>query len=1035
MSPRARRLVSVFATLLLGARADAQAPAFRIDDLLTLLPANISSYPTDFATAGGVTYFAANTSATGRELWKSDGTPAGTTLVKDVWPGPSGGLQNTAGLVEMGGAIYFTADDGTGSWHEVWRSDGTAEGTVRLSTIPSSSSPDNLTPVGGTLFFTSSDGGAVAGAELWKTDGSVGGTVLVKDVRPGTAGSNPSWLAAAGGTLFFQADDGAAGRELWKSDGTAAGTVLVKDIRPGAAGSAPTPIRRAGSRVVFGADDGVTGLEPWTSDGTATGTTQLSNISPGGSSFPQFPLEGGDTLFFYAYPGLWQTDGTPSGTAFLTELPGFQGNLFEHGGAAYYTAHDPMSGVELWRSDGTSEGTALLIDAAPGAMDSYPNQLTAVGDLVYFTTVFQGLWSSDGTPEGTVLLRSDLDIGYLHDADDFLLFGANDDSDPHGYELWRSEGAPASTAPVLNLAPDTNYSSDPESFVEVDGTVFFVASSDGTPNDELWTTDGTAAGTSLVLDIRPGTFSSLPALLTRVGSRLFFVADDGTSGRELWTSDGTAGGTHRVRDILPGTGSAHPELLTPIGDVLYFAADDGVTGKELWRSDGTEAGTTLVTELWPGPIGGLGPPLKTMGRFGDRIVFCAEDGVNGRELWISDGTAAGTSLVLDIRPGSANANPALYRESGGVLYFVARTSGEGAELWRSDGTAAGTSLVRNIAPSSVDAGITEIAALGGALYFAADDGTSGLELWTSDGTPGGTVRLGDLRPGALGSAPQKLAVAGGVLVFSADDGTSGRELWRSDGTAAGTSLLEDVRPGAAGSAPGPFLAAHGNVYFTADDGSAGREPWGSDGTGAGTRRIADVAPTIGIAYSSDPGSYATLGDAIVFAATDPDHGREPWAYVAASAADCSNGQDDDADGRIDGLDPGCTGAADLSERAALLPCDDGLDADGDGRADFDPATRADAPAFAAGIGDPGCQDPTWPTESPACQNGLDDDGASGVDFDAGLSVLGSADPAGPDPQCAGKPWRNRETPGSCGLGAEIALLLAAWRRLAHHLPR
>jgi hypothetical protein len=136
--------------------------------------------------------------------------------------------------------------------------------------------------------------------------------------------------------------------------------------------------------------------------------------------------------------------------------------------------------------------------------------------------------------------------------------------------------------------------------------------------------------------------------------------------------------------------------------------------------------------------------------------------------------------------------------------------------------------------------------------------------------------------------------------------------------------------------------------------------------------------------------------------------------LVALLPDCSNGLDDDGDGLIDLEDPGCGDADDPSEKAPDLTCDDGEDNDGDGLVDFPE--------------DPGCSHAASPLEDPQCQDGIDNDGDGMMDYDAGLFANGSADLAGPDPQCVDKPWRDREAPyerGSypCGLGAELTLLL------------
>jgi len=131
--------------------------------------------------------------------------------------------------------------------------------------------------------------------------------------------------------------------------------------------------------------------------------------------------------------------------------------------------------------------------------------------------------------------------------------------------------------------------------------------------------------------------------------------------------------------------------------------------------------------------------------------------------------------------------------------------------------------------------------------------------------------------------------------------------------------------------------------------------------------------------------------------------------LVALLPDCSNGIDDDGDGLLDLEDPGCLDADDPSEKTSDLLCDDGEDNDGDGLVDFPE--------------DPGCALPSAQLEDPKCQDGTDNDDDGKIDFDAGLAANGFPDPAGPDPQCVGMPWRDSEAPASCGLGAELAFLL------------
>jgi ELWxxDGT repeat protein len=152
-------------------------------------------------------------------------------------------------------------------------------------------------------------------------------------------------------------------------------------------------------------------------------------------------------------------------------------------------------------------------------------------------------------------------------------------------------------------------------------------------------------------------------------------------------------------------------------------------------SAGSELEARLVKDINAGPSGSLATwtPVPALGR----IFFVANDGVNGRELWTSDGTANGTQMVADINPGLSSAfnstNVKLYVRSDAVL-FGANDSIHGYELWRSDGTSAGTSLVKDInpgAPDSLADGFLDGVLRNDILLFAANDGAIGLQTGTA----------------------------------------------------------------------------------------------------------------------------------------------------------------------------------------------------------------------------------------------------------------------------------------------------------------
>jgi ELWxxDGT repeat protein len=898
----------------------------------------IDANPSAALDVGGVGYFVA-TNGPVRGLWRSDGTAAGTFLVKDVSPD-----SNPGNLINVNGTLFFSTNNGPHD-SQLWRSNGTAAGTQILmgfnSGVLSAEYPGYLTNVSGTLFFSGFD--ASHGRELWRSDGSAAGTHIVADINPGPGTSYPNQLTNVNGTLFFSDYDGTHGYELWRSDGTAAGTQLVQDINPGSNGSGPNNLTNMGGTLFFQADDGQIGAQLWRSNGTAAGTVLVKDISlglGGSSSNPHYLTNVNGTLFFQADDDvhgfeLWRSDGTAAGTQivssliprYLTNVSGtlcFQANDGTHGlevwrsngtaagtqsiadinhdvtlaysayltnvnGTLFFRATDATHGTELWRSNGTAAGTQIVADIHPnipyGTRGSYPNNLSNVGGTLFFAandgTNGVELWRSNGTAGGTRQIAQ-INVGTLNSnpagffpINGTVFFSASDGNIGNAPELWDTDGTAAGTQLLTSNAVYPKY------LTNMSGTLFFQAS-DGTHGAELWRSDGTPAGTQIVKDINPGGFGSNPVSLINAAGTLLFWANDGTHGTELWRSNGTAAGTQMISSSLLG-----PSYLTNVGGTLFFPVSDGTHGDELWRTDGTAAGTQMVADINPGS--GSSYPSNLI-NVGGTLFFSANDGTHGTELWRSNGVTSGTVLVKDISPGSHLAGPTGHQylvpnssypgnlmNFAGTLFFSANDGTHGVELWRSNGTAAGTQMVDDINPGSVSSYPTNLMNVGGTLFFLANDGTHGVELWRSDGTAGGTQMVDDST-----SNPNSFTTAGGTLFFDANDGTHGLELWRSNGTAAGTQIVKDINPGSSGSYPFSLTNVRGVLYFGAIDGTHGAELWRSDGTAGGTQLVADIFPgssgSIGTG-GSDPGYLTNADGTLFFAANDRTHGVEPWVLT------------------------------------------------------------------------------------------------------------------------------------------------------------
>lgn len=278
-----------------------------------------------------------------------------------------------------------------------------------------------------------------------------------------------------------------------------------------------------------------------------------------------------------------------------------------------------------------------------------------------------------------------------------------------------------------------------------------------------------------------------------------------------------------VADIDPSGGSG-PQMLTTVGATTYFSATDGTQGRELWATDGTTAGTRLVRDIRPGS-GGSAP--RSLTKVGNQLYFSADDGTHGRELWVSDGSRKGTHMVRDLASGTKGSGELHIAGLGERAYF----SRSHEDLWRTDGTAASTRLVRSF--TGID--LAGSATMGSRLHFSADGA-----LWKTDGGGTDVKRISPkwLQSGWLTPFRGHLYFSG-MFYAQQNGGCSDRDtgcltaprLWRSDGTWAGTKPVGDIL------ASEEFEVLRNAVYFNGwTDGKSPRL-YRSDGTGVGTGKV------------------------------------------------------------------------------------------------------------------------------------------------------------------------------------------------------
>ncbi len=810
-------------------------------------------------------------------LWKSDGTEAGTSILKN-FSYPS----ELVGLAKAGNTVFFT-EYLSSTNVRLWKTDGTIAGTVVVSNV--AGILISATEMNGVLYFVCSNSSSIT--ELWRSDGTAAGTYMIKNTNQ--YGWNFNTMVAMNNSLYFVANDSSTGTELWKTDGTIANTQIVKDIYVGSNSSNPVNLYNLNGILFFSAQASNFNTELWRTDGTETGTELIKDISLFGGSYPNNFQSINDKLIFSANNGsngreIWVSDGTNANTFLLKDifsgyesgyLQGFSVQINSINGAALFMANDGVNGYSLWKTDGTSNGTVLVKDLVPGYNDDiniFNLFIYKTLNQVYFSVTnnsnYDDLWQSDGTTNGTFTVNSlnnNLEF-YLKNSSlmnsntsgNNFFFPAYDKQG--GIELWKTDGTPSGLLRVKDISTGGYQSSDVRKLSSINGYTFFTANNiiNGT---ELWRTDGTTANTQLFKDFTVGFNNSGNTefgFMTLFKNQLYIQTNIGN----IWRTDGTQ---FSLFKSFPGTGAllSYPSLV--IGDNMFFVNTENINGNyigyELFKTDGTT--TSLVKDISSGNYSSSYP--EKFCNLNGTLIFTADDGINGRELWKSDGTESGTVLIKNISSGANSTNFNEMMSANGLIYFMTDNY---SKLWRSDGTEAGTFLLHNAGTNYMGSGSKSMFSFNNKIYFIGFEAAYDGELWESDGTIAGTKLTKNISPSS-GSYPFGFVELNGTMYFHAN-----YQFWKSDGTANGTALFSSNL------VPFNLYNANGTLYFSASSNGYGNELWQSDGTAIGTKLVADLNAGNN---SSNPNSFHLSDtDKLYFLAENTVSGVELYVRLSCT---------------------------------------------------------------------------------------------------------------------------------------------------------
>lgn len=693
----------------------------------------------------GLLYFTADDGIHGRELWCTNGRPGNTFRLTDIMPGAAS--SNVQIIGERNGEIYFSAGGGGANDLQLWKSDGTQAGTTLVAVLPVG--PQNpgfhfakyTAQMNGDLYFVASSG--VTGQELWRIDSS--DQLWPLETIAGPVGSTITRLTVVGRMIYFLSDS-----DLWQTDGTSTSFVCSAGLSPrnltAFNGSLLLTNDIVGSSPIYMLDPTIGGLVPFGGNQQAflmaDDLIVLDNQLYFSARNPAF-------VSWNDQSEIWVTDGTSAGSVRLGQFesvpwtmdsrsfPSFRSNRpTKFNGTLYFasrtvqTANTPLlttpRSVNLYSSTGLAGGTSVLLDLSAAAnLPSRPMNLIASSDSLYFTAddSIHGrqLYRADGT-SGTAGLVGNLSGNYQMATLNATLFYIFNDG-ISGTELWTTDSS-SNPQMLIDINPGPGGSSITELVPHL-GEMYFVGYPQYSATAWIWKSDGTTAGTQMVSGfVDYGGF-----LTSHSDGWLYFVTGNATGGTDLWRTDGTTTQSVTTLSSLPVSQSIMQ--IASSGRSLYLLVNDGTgNGFELWQSDGSQAGTFAIFS--PGNSYGAGFNNFELTTFGTSVAFVA----NG-SVFVSDGTAAGTYSVLPLRRnlgGFFSEWPVEMTAVDGRLFVAANgiisPVDSGHQIWMYDGA---TLQQRTTFPVGASAHspltLHSLTAVSGELYFGLS-GLSDVELYT-----------------------------------------------------------------------------------------------------------------------------------------------------------------------------------------------------------------------------------------------------------------------------------------------------------------